>query len=220
MNGHIALLGDSIFDNAAYTRGEPDVVTHLLNRLPAGWRATLLAVDGSTTGAIPDQLGRLPADVTHLVVAIGGNDVLAHTDLISLPCRSTAEALGLFGDRVRRFEASYRRVMNMLLEQGLPTAVCTIYNGNFEPPSSDLLRLALIPFNDVILRTAFEARVDLIELRPICSEPADYANPIEPSGTGGAKIAAAIARAVGVGAEGSGSCSRVVAHPGSPARAP
>jgi hypothetical protein len=26
--GHIALLGDSMFDNGAYTRGAPDVVTH------------------------------------------------------------------------------------------------------------------------------------------------------------------------------------------------
>jgi hypothetical protein len=37
----------------------------------------------------------------------------------------------------------------------------------------------------------------VIELRLVCSEPEDYANPIEPSVQGGAKIARAIARAVG-----------------------
>ena len=55
---HLVLLGDSIFDNIAYTRGEPDVVAHLTAILPAGWRATLLAVDGATTRGLPSQTKR------------------------------------------------------------------------------------------------------------------------------------------------------------------
>ena len=43
---HIVLLGDSIFDNARYTLGEPDVISQGRQLLPASWRATLLAVDG------------------------------------------------------------------------------------------------------------------------------------------------------------------------------
>jgi len=39
--------------------------------------------------------------------------------------------------------------------------------------------------------------LDVLELRLICTEPEDYANPIEPSGQGGLKIARAIARAIG-----------------------
>jgi hypothetical protein len=58
-------------------------------------------------------------------------------------------------------------------------------------------RVALATFNDVILRVAFEHRLSLIELRLICDEPGDYANPIEPSESGGRKIAQAIATAVG-----------------------
>jgi hypothetical protein len=50
MTSHIALLGDSIFDNHSYTGGALDVVGHLREALPAPWRATLCAVDGSTTG--------------------------------------------------------------------------------------------------------------------------------------------------------------------------
>ena len=34
------LLGDSIFDNAAYTGSEPDVLHHLRSILPAGWKAS------------------------------------------------------------------------------------------------------------------------------------------------------------------------------------
>jgi hypothetical protein len=44
---HVVLIGDSIFANAAYTRGTaPDVVTHLRRLLPDGTRATLVAIDG------------------------------------------------------------------------------------------------------------------------------------------------------------------------------
>ena len=79
---HIALLGDSIFDNSSYTGGEPDVVTHLRALLPTGARATLLAVDGSITQSLTEQVRRVPADATHLVVSIGGNDALQYLDLL------------------------------------------------------------------------------------------------------------------------------------------
>jgi hypothetical protein len=57
---------------------------------------------------------------------------------------------------------------------------------------------ALMMFNDVILRTAFERGVPVIDLRLVCTEPSDYANPIEPSGQGGRKIADAIVCALGL----------------------
>jgi hypothetical protein len=47
--------------------------------------------------------------------------------------------------------------------------------------------------NDVIIRSAFEFGLPLIDLRLVCSDPRDYANAIEPSVRGGEKIAAAIA---------------------------
>src|SRR6266566_1483360 len=71
---HLVLLGDSIFDNAQYTSGGPDVVSQVRNLLPSGWCASLLAVDGSTTVNIPDQIQRLPKESTHLVLSVGGNN--------------------------------------------------------------------------------------------------------------------------------------------------
>jgi hypothetical protein len=53
-------------------------------------------------------------------------------------------------------------------------------------------------FNDVILRMAFEHHLSVIDLRLVCNEPSDYANPIEPSGSGGRKIAHSIARSLGL----------------------
>ena len=74
--GHVVLLGDSIFDNERYVPGGPDVVGHLRNELPAGWTATLLAVDGAVVNDVPRQLRKLPANADCLVVSAGGNDAL------------------------------------------------------------------------------------------------------------------------------------------------
>lgn len=192
------LLGDSIFDNAAYTGGEPDVVQHLRSILPPGWQASLLALDGSVTSDLPAQVREVPADASHLVVSVGGNDALMNSDLLDLPVDSTAEALELFHLRIQTFESGYRSVIQEVLELGRPTTLCTIYNGNLpDPEDARHARVALALFNDVILRTAFELGLPVIELRLVCNEPADYANPIEPSGRGGRKIALAVARSVG-----------------------
>src|SRR5260370_3634277 len=73
---HLVLLGDSIFDNGVYTSGGPDVVSQARKLLPSGWEASLLAVDGATTDNIADQVARLPAGATHLVLSVGGNNPL------------------------------------------------------------------------------------------------------------------------------------------------
>jgi hypothetical protein len=198
VSGHIVLLGDSIFDNRSYTQGDPDVVTHLRSVLPEGWKATLRAVDGNTTAHLKAQLARLPDDVSHLVVSIGGNDVLGHFDLLDQRIASTREALLLFGRRAEDFERDYRSAMRAVIDLGLPTTVCTIYNGNFATDEATPARVALTMFNDVILRVAFEQALPVIDLRLVCAEPADYANPIEPSGRGGWKIANAIVAAHGL----------------------
>ena len=197
MPQHVVLLGDSIFDNASYTRGEPDVVSHLRSLLPPPWKATLAAIDGATTAGLARQVARVAADTSHLIVSVGGNDALMNRDLLQTRVASTAEALALFNTRVNGFEADYRRAVTAVLALEKDTTLCTIYNGDLEPHEAPLARIALSMFNDVIVRVAVEHRLKLIELRQVCDERADYANPIEPSGRGGRKIAQAIARAIG-----------------------
>jgi hypothetical protein len=189
---HIALLGDSIFDNGTYTGGQPDVLSHLRAELGSGWKATLLAVDGSTCSDLPEQLAEVPDDVTDLVVSIGGNDALLNSDLLDLPVASTREALLLFASRAARFEGDYRAAISSALNLRRPLACCTIYNGNLGERDAVSGRAALMLFNDAILRVAFEQNLKVIDLRLVCTEPEDYANPIEPSGQGGLKIARAI----------------------------
>ena len=80
---------------------------------------------------------------------------------------------------------------------GRCTAVCTIYNGALDDARATAARIGLTIFNDAVLRAAIDLRVDALELRTICTDPADYANPIEPSGQGGLKIARGVAVLVG-----------------------
>jgi hypothetical protein len=192
---HVVLLGDSIFDNAAYVPGEPDVVGQLRGHLGDGARTTLLAVDGAITTGVPSQLRRLPVDATHLVVSMGGNDALGNVEFLQRTAGSVAGVLGELAAMADEFEREYRTVLHGLLERGLPTAVCTVYYPRFPDPTTQRLAVtALTVFNDAILRAAFEARVPALDLRLICDEDADYANPIEPSAHGGDKIARAIVR--------------------------
>lgn len=195
---HVVLLGDSIFDNQSYVQpGEPDVIRQLQGRLPADWEATLLAVDGSVTADIRHQLAHLPTDATHLIISVGGNDALGQLDVLTSSANSVAQALARLAAIQDQFELTYRGMLDTVLAYRLPTAVCTIYNGNF--PDAAYQRLAtfgVTSWDDTILRSAIERGLPVLELRLICTDAADYANPIEPSARGGEKIAASIAALV------------------------
>ncbi len=114
--GHVVLLGDSVFDNAAYVSGGPDVVTQLRKRLPQGWRASLNAVDGSVVANLPQQLERMPPDATHLVISAGGNDALGYSSILTAASRSMAESIGRLAeirdDFQNRYSAALAAVAN------------------------------------------------------------------------------------------------------------
>jgi hypothetical protein len=113
------------------------------------------------------------------------------------PVKSTTEALKLFEEQVSQFETVYRGAIEHVLKFGHQTTICTIYNENLDQDEAPIARIGLMMFNDVILRVAFEHGLQVIDLRLICDETTDYANQIEPSGSGGKKIAFAIARSTG-----------------------
>jgi len=208
---HVVLLGDSIFDNGCYTSGGPDVVSQVRALLPSGSDATLLAVDGSMTDNVADQMQRLPRGATDLVLSVGGNNALACASklgiaLFGISGSATASALDSMVEMSDDFEAHYRSAVTSCLLPGLPLSICTIYNGNFPDEAYQrIASLGLAMFNDVILRVAIENRLPVIDLRLICANPEDYANAIEPSSVGGEKIAKVIVAIV------TGACHQIPA---------
>jgi hypothetical protein len=194
---HIGLIGDSTLDNGAYVSSGKAVIDHLQRLVPQGWQATLLAVDGSTINGIPRQLAQVPQDTTHLVLSVGGNDALGHYGILTQSARSVAEVIGKLANIGEEFEERYKQILAEVLHLGLPTIVCTIYYPRFSDVTVQRLSVtASTIFNDVILRQAFVTGLPVMDLRLICNEDTDYANPIEPSSRGGQKIAESIVRVV------------------------
>ena len=191
---HVVLLGDSIFDNATYVPGKPAVIDQLRKNLPAGWKATLLAVDGNVTADVQHQIIRLPDDATHLIVSCGGNDALGHVSIINQPAGSVAEVLELFTSIRTSFQQTYRQMIETLSGLKRHLAICTVYD--CVPGMEGIPMTALAMFNEVILREAFIAEIPVIDLRLICSKSSDYSeiSAIEPSAVGGEKIVQAIVR--------------------------
>lgn len=191
---HVVLVGDSVFDNRAYTGGGPDVITQLWAALPAGWHASLAAVDGDTTIDIPRQLAALPTGATHLALSVGGNDALRCLSVLDAPMPDVRQALTVLGAVRDQFELQYAAALEACLQHALPMVVCTIYNGCFDDVAFQRVATVFVAlFNDVILRTAAAHAVPVVDLRAVCAQPSDYANPIEPSSAGGEKIARALA---------------------------
>ncbi|MDB6157268.1 MAG: GDSL-lilke lipase/acylhydrolase family protein [Gammaproteobacteria bacterium] len=98
----------------------------------------------------------------------------------------------MFAQRQQAFKRTYCAAIDAALALGRRTTLCTIYNGNLGGEQGRLAPVVLTIFNDVIFRTAFERGMPVIDLGLVCTEPSDYANPIEPSDSGGRKIAETI----------------------------
>ncbi len=197
MSDHVVLLGDSIFDNAVYVPNGPSVMDHLCKILPSSYEATLLAVDGDVVSSVFRQIERIPADASHLILSVGGNDALSMAgDIFSQPADGVRQSLEHVAEVCCQFRVEYQRLMDELQKFRLPLAICTIYDAVPGLGSSEVAGLCF--FNDTITRTAFQAGATLIDLRTICSDVLDYSplSPIEPSAQGGEKVARAIWRAI------------------------
>jgi hypothetical protein len=186
---HIVLLGDSIFDNAAYVPGQPAVIDQVREQMADGDVATLLAVDGDVTPDVAHQLLDLPDDATHLFVSVGGNDALGHSHILNT---SGTSVLSELTQAYEGFRTAYRSMLDEVCRHRKPTTLCTIYDS--VPGLDKVAVMALSVFNDTILREAFSRGLPVIDLRFVCSHAEDYSmlSVIEPSSIGGAKIAKTI----------------------------
>lgn len=185
---HLALLGDSIFDNGRYVPGCPAIVEQARDWFPKDWRITLLACDGSIASQVANQLERLPPDATHLAVCVGGNDVLENSYVVRESDNTPTEMLGEIHEARNQFRRDYRQMLNTVLAKKLPSVLCTVYDAIEDITFQESLLLSL--YNDVILCESIRSGLPVLDLRLICTESRDYSplSPIEPSEIGGAKI--------------------------------
>ena len=208
---HIVLLGDSIFDNISYVEpGEQDVPKQLRALVRGGdCKVTNLAVDGHVTRHIVSQLNNLPSDATHLFLSVGGNDGLGHLSIFNETIDTIGDALQKMYLIGENFKKAYSGMLDTVLTHKLPTAVCNIYYPRFYSNSLDrvesylpmmvegeklqqMTMAAETIFNDIIMFEVFKRKLPLIDLRVLCNDDQDFANPIEPSCIGGMKIAKTI----------------------------
>ena len=135
---------------------------------------------------------------------------MGYLDIFSKEINTVGEAFLLLSEKRTEFEQKYHAMLKNALSFGLPLTVCSIYYPKFDAETgldrvSNLLGFtnnghvmqqmvmgALAVFNDIITKESFQAGIPLIDLRVLCNEEQDFANPIEPSEKGGEKIARVI----------------------------
>jgi lysophospholipase L1-like esterase len=190
----LALLGDSILDNAPYTRPRPDTTRHLRELLAPEWTVTRVARDGAVIADVRAQLSELPRRTDVVILSAGGNDAAEHIDLLDRRVSHSAEVLSELADIADGFAARYAELAAHAATRVERLVVCTIYEPPlFDPLSARLARVPLGILNDRIVRVATQLQLDVLDLRSVCTETSDFVQQIEPSAAGARKIAVAIA---------------------------
>jgi len=193
----VTLLGDSILDNGPYTRPDPDTTAHLARLLSPQWSVERLAQDGATMSGLPAQLGALEGRPEYAVLSIGGNDAIEHIGVLDRRASHAAEVLAELLAITDEFDGRYQAAARAVAERSERTVLCTIYEAPLEPAAAArLARVPLALLNDRIVRTGARLGLDVLELRSVCTEAADFVLQIEPSPRGAAKIARAIAAVI------------------------
>ena len=194
---YVSLLGDSIIDNKVYVgQGELSVTEHLKHNSSSNF--TMIAVDGDTTeDDLDNQLDNLKEPVSHIVLSIGGNDLLQNLHLLQDETSGMKFALEKGSELIGEIQENYIKILERLLQYDAKVLLCTVYEGDLE---SDVLlaeydkagQAILKMHNDTVYYLASKFDVDVLELRNIFTNKEDYANPIEPSHIGGEKLAKSI----------------------------
>ena len=209
----VALLGDSIVDNKVYVgTGEFSVLEHLESL--SDLEFSQIAVDGHTTvGVLQEQIDKIEKDPDFIVLSIGGNDLLEYLYLLvdDINKHLFSRNLEIMNSFVEPIRERYEEIVERLTKEQGKVLLCTVYNGDFErgdgyetleinqefttsfgvlfQGKQEAAGVIARVFNDIVYSTGNKFGVDVLELREIFTESADYANPIEPSHIGGRKLA-------------------------------
>ena len=219
--GHILILGDSVFDNTVYIgKHEKDGQARMLDALP-NYHQTFLALDGAITHELPRQTKYINmaietnGPITDVVLSIGGNNLLGEGVLLNARTKNVLGGLSTFRTRQEEFEVDYmnmlKKLQGILYPQPIQKVtikwhVLGIYYPCYSAPQTfpnrkfptdmhfqNASRLGVDLFNSVILKTiGYEGFIDLNRLFNYGGDKIFYANPIEPSSFGSRMIAQTI----------------------------
>ena len=202
--GKLVLLGDSTIDNKVYVQtGELSVKEHLDNLVD--YEVLQIALDGAITDdVINNQIDMIPDDTSHILLSVGGNDLLQEIDFLYqdfkyTPKRVFETVIGLLSP----IADNYETIVKQLSTNRAKLLCATVYEGNLvgsvEFDSISYSSKAMVSLlNDSIFRICDEHKLETLDLRNIFVSPEDYANPIEPSHQGGLKFARRITDWVGM----------------------
>ena len=199
LNSQLVLLGDSIIDNKTYVLdGEFSVFEHIQSKTETP--VIQLALDGATTDdVISKQINLIPFGASHIVLSVGGNDLLNEIDFLLEDFKYTPnQVLERCQSLIAPITQKYESIVSQLQTTSrVNLLLCTVYEGNLEGSVmyDDIAvssRAMLSLFNDSVYKTHNMFKTEILELRNIFVSPEDYANPIEPSHIGGEKLAKAI----------------------------
>ena len=194
---HLVLLGDSTIDNGNWTTG-PCVLDQVREMEP---ETSMVAKDGALIAAIRGQLKRAPISATHYIVSVGGNNATgATTTVLGDACVNAEEAIQRLHTFVMGFENQFAAEMDALVTQigqQKNIVICSCYNPCFGPfqvntVSQSVANTTIALLADAVVRVATRLGVPVIDWRRVMTKVEDFANPIEPSSLGGAKIARTI----------------------------
>jgi lysophospholipase L1-like esterase len=181
-NAHqtIVLLGDSVFNNAAFV-GEGKAVFEQLNELTNG-KVVSLAEDGATISELYLQLDSISDDLnrrdTAVIISAGGNDILAKK---------------IKSDDAK-LEALFRRWMDFLKALRVKLGSANIYVVNIYFPSNSKYKsykLSIEKWNAMLSENSsvIGETYGIIDVNSVMTSAADFVYDIEPSELGSAKIA-------------------------------
>lgn len=183
----IVLLGDSIFKNNSYVPQDKSI-EYILNK-KTGDNCYCYATNNSKTYEILSQINKIPLELnnehTTIFLSAGGNDILdkyvegSNANLNELDYLNTI--FGSYKNLVKAIKTRMNKAKLVILDVYYPTSTKYLPYKNI-----------ISEWNNKIYDYAKQNHIELLKVSTILTKNSDFTLEIEPSESGGEKLAEAI----------------------------
>ena len=185
-NTVMVLLGDSVLKNESYVKTGLSVSEYLKSKITSTYD---YALNDSTIVDVYHQLGQIPLDYNHpncsIFLSVGGNDILSnHIENVE----SLRPIFIAYTKLIRSIQAKMDKSKLFLVNIYYP------YGLKYSPYIP-----ILVEWNKMIDDYAYESANNIsgvVRLNEIIKEKSDFTHEIEPSESGGLKVAEAILKSI------------------------